>query len=213
MRHLAYTIIFFIVVAVNGCSDDSGVIVPQVSSTPITGTITPTTPTNPTNPTTPTAPTDPTTPTTPSNPTTPTDPSAAQYSITFKANGTVVSFTDVSATRGIATNPRTLSVTGTGKNGAVPKFKFFMEETSIGFEKGINIWMKEYSYPTTYVEYTSSANEAYSTMNAKNEIYAFLTDVSYTNGGPIAGTFNGTFINNGVAVQITEGVFKAKFSN
>jgi hypothetical protein len=138
----------------------------------------------------------------------------AQYYITFKADGQAVSETEVSATRGTTTDPRTITITGTAKSAAAPKFKFYTEETFIGFEKGLNIGNKISTYPSDYIEYTNSANVLYSTKNDKDGIDLFISDVSYTNGGVISGTFSGSIKTaGGVASQITEGKFNVKFSN
>ena len=142
-----------------------------------------------------------------------TDPTS-QYYITFKAGGTVISETEVSATRGTTSTPRTLTIVGTGKSGAVPKFKFYMEETFIGFTKGLNVGNGALTYPSFYIEYTNSASVLYSTKNDNDGIGLFISDISYTNGGVVSGTFSGSIKTAaGAAVQITEGKFNVKCSN
>jgi hypothetical protein len=142
-----------------------------------------------------------------------TDPTA-QYYITFKADGATVTETEATATRGASASPRTLTITGTATSGAAPKFKFYTEESFIGFVKGLNVQNYTTSYPTDYVEYTNSASTLYSTKTDDDGIYVFLSDISYTNGGVVAGTFSGSMKTAaGAVVKITDGKFNVKFGN
>ncbi|HTD99841.1 MAG TPA: hypothetical protein VK668_11180 [Mucilaginibacter sp.] len=142
-----------------------------------------------------------------------TDPVATYY-ITFKADGVAVSETEVTASRGTATDPRTLTIIGTAKDGAAPQFTFYMEETFIGFTKGLNVGNKTSTYPSDYIEYTNSSNVLYSTKNDASGISLFVSDISYTNGGVVTGTFSGSIKTaGGVAVQITDGKFNVKCGN
>lgn len=139
---------------------------------------------------------------------------APQYYINFKVDGTAVSDTVVTATRGTTTDPRTLTITGTAKKGTAPTFKFYTEETIIGFVKGLNIGNSTSSYPSDYIEYTNSAGVLYSTKNDADGISLYVSDISYTNGGIISGTFTGSIKTaTGVVAQVTEGKFNVKCSN
>lgn len=53
----------------------------------------------------------------------------AEYYITYKADGATVTATEVSALRGTTESPRTLTIIGTAKEGASPKFKFSAKES------------------------------------------------------------------------------------
>ena len=142
-----------------------------------------------------------------------TDP-AATYYVNFKADGVAVSETEVTATRGTTTDPRTLTITGTAKDGAAPKFKLYMEETFIGFTNGLNVGNKTSTYPSDYIDYTNSSNVLYSTKNDASGISVFVSDISYTNGGVVTGTFSGSIKTaGGAVVQITEGKFNVKCGN
>jgi hypothetical protein len=144
----------------------------------------------------------------------PTKDPAPQYYVTFKAGGTTVTETEASATRGTTSTPRTLTIVGTGKSGAAPKFKFYMEETFIGFTKGLNVGNGALTYPSFYIEFTNSASVLYSTKNDNDGIGLFISDISYTNGGIVSGTFSGSIKTAaGAAIQITEGKFNVKCSN
>ncbi|MES2111713.1 MAG: hypothetical protein V4577_23345 [Bacteroidota bacterium] len=142
-----------------------------------------------------------------------TDPTP-EYYISFKADGITVTETEVTATRGATASPRTLTIAGTAKSGAAPKFKFYTEESFIGFVKGLNIGNKTISYPTDYLEYTNSGGTLYSTQTDDDGILVFLSDISYTNGGVVTGTFNGSMKTAaGAKVTITDGKFNVKFGN
>jgi len=138
----------------------------------------------------------------------------SEYYITYKVDGVAVTATEVSAIRGITDSPRTLTILGNAKSGVVPKFKFFSEESFIGFVAGLNMWSDKNSYPTHYIEYTSSAGMLFSTENIDEGTYFFISEASYKNGGNIKGSFNGTVMTNkGVTAKITDGLFNVKFSN
>lgn len=139
---------------------------------------------------------------------------AAQYYITYKANGTAVSETEVSGSRGASATPRTLTITGTAKSGAAPKFKFTTQESFIGFVKGLTVVGEKSSYPSNFVEYTNSSSILYSTKNDSDGIYFTIMDISYTNGGVVSGIFSGSIKTaDGKVVAITEGKFNVKFAN
>ncbi|MNK03720.1 hypothetical protein D3C87_215700 [compost metagenome] len=137
-----------------------------------------------------------------------------EYYITYKVDGVTITATEVSALRGITDSPRTLTISGNAKNGSIPKFKFFSEESFIGFVPGLNVWSSKNSYPTHYIEYTNSTGTSFSTENIDEGTFLFVSEASYKNGGNIKGSFNGTVQNEkGVKVKITDGVFNVKFSN
>lgn len=137
-----------------------------------------------------------------------------EYYITYKVDGVAISATEVSALRRITDSPRTLTITGNAKNGSTPKFKFFSEESFIGFVPGLNVWSSKNSYPTHYIEYTNSTGVLFSTENIDEGTFLFISEASFKNGGNIKGSFNGTVQNEkGVKVKITDDVFNVKFSN
>ncbi len=143
-----------------------------------------------------------------SNPQTPT------YYISYKAAGTTVSETEVTAQRGTSVSPRTLTITGNGAAGTSPKFKFFTKESFIGFVPGLTIGNNSATGDANYIEYTNSASLLHSTTLDKSGITLAITEISYTNGGNVKGIFDGSIkAANGTTVTITEGKFNAKFSN
>jgi hypothetical protein len=138
----------------------------------------------------------------------------ATYFITFKANGVAVTETEISASRGTTGGKRTLTITGTTKNGAVPKFKFYTEESFIGFVEGLNVGSSNISYPNHYTDYTDASNTLYSTKNSTDGVLLFISGVSYTKDGVVKGTFSGDVkTDKGATVQITEGKYNVQFSN
>jgi PKD repeat protein len=140
--------------------------------------------------------------------------SAPQYYITFDADNVPVSFTDISAVRNTTASPRTLTISGTQAAGANPKFKFFSEETFIGFVSGLNVGCSSSTTPSDYIEYTNATGTLHSTANASDGISVFFSQMSYTNGGEAQGTFSGNIkTSGGTVVAITNGAFKVKFSN
>ena len=144
----------------------------------------------------------------------PTKDPTAEFYITYKANGVTVTETEVTATRGTTASPRTLTITGTAKGGAVPKFKYYTEETIAGFEKGLTVHNTSSTYPSDYLEYTNSANALYSTKTESEGIYFSFFDISYTNGGVVSGIFSGSVKTaDGKVVAITEGKYNVKCSN
>ncbi|GGE54484.1 hypothetical protein [Pedobacter psychrotolerans] len=138
----------------------------------------------------------------------------SEYYITFKADGVAITEKEVSAIRNTSSSPRSLTILGTMANGTSPRLKFFSNESFIGFSPGLNTGNSDYTYPFSYVEYTNASNALYSTINDSEGIYFFYSDVSYTNGGVIKGSFSGQVKGtNGAIVRITEGKFNLKFSN
>ncbi|RYE27202.1 MAG: hypothetical protein EOP45_01980 [Sphingobacteriaceae bacterium] len=138
----------------------------------------------------------------------------SQYYITYKANGTAVTETEVAGSRGTSASPRTLTITGNGAAGTTPKFKFFTKETFIGFVPGLSIGNNSGTTDNNYVEYTNSASLLHTTTLDKTGISVGITELSYTNGGNAKGTFDGSIkAANGSTVLITEGKFNVKFSN
>lgn len=138
----------------------------------------------------------------------------SKYYVTYKVNGVAVTATEISAVRGAASDPRTLTITATGKDGASPKLKFYTEEPSFGFTGGTSIKCETVSYPTDYVEYTNGSNVLYSTKNDQNGMYFDYLNISYKNGGEISGVFDGSIsTDKGVATQITDGKYDVTFSN
>ena len=139
---------------------------------------------------------------------------APTYSINFKANGVAVSETVVTGTRGSTTNPRSLVISGTGASAANPTFKFYSEESFIGFVQGLNVNCTTASNPSDYIEYTDSNGVLYSTKNNTTGVALSFSDISYTSGGVATGTFSGSISTaNKVTIPITDGVFNVKFSN
>jgi hypothetical protein len=138
----------------------------------------------------------------------------SEFYISYKANGTLITETIISGQRGASTDPRTLTVSGTGADGANPKFKFFTTESFIGFVNGLTVGCSTNSATSNYVEYTNSAGLLHTTKTDSNGITVGILEVSYTNGGSVRGTFDGTVKSGtGSVVNITEGKFKVKFSN
>ena len=139
---------------------------------------------------------------------------APQYFITFKADNTPVSLSEVSGSRNTTSNPRTLTIEGTAAGGSNPNFKFFTTETFIGFSQGLNIGTHSGTDPGHYTEYTNASGTLFSTVNDADGMDLFISDISYTNGGEVAGTFSGTMETaGGAVVNITEGKFKVQFKN
>lgn len=142
------------------------------------------------------------------------DNPASTYYINYKVNGVAVSLTEVSATRGTTITPRTLTISGSAKAGAKPLFKFYSEESFIGFVKGLNIQSNINSIQTHYHEYTNEAGKLFSTDYDNDGIYLFIAEVSYVAGGTIKGSFTGTAKTaNGGVVNITDGTYNVKFVN
>jgi PKD repeat protein len=138
----------------------------------------------------------------------------AAYYITFKANGVPVAFKVLTGTRNIAANPRTLTVAGTGTAGANPKFKFFVEESFIGFVPGLHVGCYATTYPFSYIEYTDASGTVYSTQNDAEGVDVFFTALSYTNGGTVSGTFTGVLrASSGAIVDVADGDFRVKLGN
>jgi hypothetical protein len=148
-------------------------------------------------------------PTTPGQP----DPVNTEYFITYEINGVAFTATEVSAVRGTTTNPRTLTITGTAKNGASPKVKFSCEETLAGFQGGLTIISSEGTYPTQYFEYTNSSNVLFTSSKSSGDLYFGFLGMSYKNGGEAFGIFSGDIITTAGKVEIENGKFKVKFSN
>jgi PKD repeat protein len=138
----------------------------------------------------------------------------AQYYLRYKVDGTLITAVDISAIRGSTSTPRTVTLSGSAAAGANPVFTFYTEETYIGFTAGINVGCSSSTNPSDYIHYTNSNGTAYSTANDANGITLFVSSISYTNGGDVAGTFGGSIkTTGGTTAQITEGEFKLKFSN
>lgn len=98
------------------------------------------------------------------------NPQTATYYISYKANGTTVTETEVTALRGTSASPRTLTITGNGSNGTSPKFKFFTKETFIGFAPGLTVGNNSGTSDANYIEYTNSASILHSTTLDKNGV-------------------------------------------
>lgn len=139
---------------------------------------------------------------------------AAEYYIKYKVNGVAVSMAEVSATRETTTLPRTLTILGSGKSGAKPLFKFYSQESYIGFVRGLNILSNRNSFEAQYVEYTNGAGKLFVTQNDADGIWLFIGEASYKEGGNIKGSFSGTAQTaNGEVVELTEGEYNVKFIN
>nr|WP_121272479.1 hypothetical protein [Pedobacter schmidteae] len=142
------------------------------------------------------------------------DNPAPTYYINYKVNGVAVSLAEVSATRGTTLTPRTLTILGSGKAGAKPLFKFYSEESYIGFVRGLNIGMSINSAQSHYIEYTNEAGKLFSTDYDNDGIYLFIGEISYVAGGSIKGSFTGTAKTaSGDVVNITDGTYNVKFAN
>jgi hypothetical protein len=136
------------------------------------------------------------------------------YYVNFKVNGVAVSETEVTGTRGTTTDPRTLTISGTGTSAANPKFKFYSEESFIGFVQGLTVGNKTNTYPSDYIEYTDAAGVLYSTQNNSDGVTLSFSDISYAKDGVATGTFSGSITTaGGVTAQITDGTFNVKFGN
>jgi len=141
-----------------------------------------------------------------------TDPSA-EYYLSYKVDGVQVVAKEFSAIRDV-NSPRSITVTGSAKDGKSPKFKYFLEEPSIAFTKGLNFQSSSYSKNSHFMEYTNSSGLSFSTKTGSAEIWLFVADLSFKKDGFIKSTFNGTVeTEKGVVVQITEGKFNIKFNN
>jgi len=141
------------------------------------------------------------------------DPSS-EYYLSYKVDGVSVVAKEFSAVRNVSSVPRTLTVVGTAAGGNSPKFKFYAEESIIGFVKGLNIGNHRGTSPSNYIEYTNNLGTFFSTENDSDGIYLFIADISYVNGGFIKCTFNGSIkTDKGNVVQITEGKLNVKFNN
>ncbi|QPH41667.1 DUF4595 domain-containing protein [Pedobacter endophyticus] len=141
-----------------------------------------------------------------------TDPSA-EYYLSYKVDGVQVVAKEFSAIRDV-NSPRSITVTGSAKDGKSPKFKYFLEEPSIAFTKGLNFQSSSYSKNSHFMEYTNSSGLSFSTKTGSAEIWLFVADLSFKKDGFIKSTFNGTVeTEKGVVVQITEGKFSIKFND
>ncbi|WP_165500487.1 hypothetical protein [Pedobacter psychroterrae] len=143
----------------------------------------------------------------------PNDP-AVEYYITYKANGTAITLSEVSGLRGSSVDPRTLTILGSLKDGVNPKFKFYTEESFIGFVPGLNIGCDDYSGISHFVECIDGTGKLYSTVSDSDGMHVFFQEASYKKDGIIKGTFNGRIkAVNGSTLNITEGEFRVKFTN
>jgi hypothetical protein len=135
------------------------------------------------------------------------------YYINLKVDGIAFSLTEVSGSR-VLTNPRGLIIEGNAKGGLLPKFKFSHQESSIGFVPGLNLGSSTGTFPSHYAEFVNSSNILYETENDRDGVHFFISEISYTNGGFVAGSFSGSMkTKSGATIQITEGKFKVKFKN
>lgn len=139
---------------------------------------------------------------------------SAQYYIKYKINGVAFSMAEVSATRETTTTPRTLTISGSAKSGAKPLFKFYCQESYIGFVRGLNILSNQNSPESNYIQYTNGAGKLFATENDADGIWLFIGEASYIAGGNIKGSFSGTAKTaNGEVVELTDGEYNVKFTN
>lgn len=139
---------------------------------------------------------------------------SSEYYFSYKANGVAVTETEVTAVRGSSASPRTLTITGSGKTGASPKFKYYVTESVVGFVPGLTTESSSSSTGYHEIEYTNSDGLLHKTTLGKDKMTMFFTELSYTNGGDAKATFDGTIkAANGSTVVITEGKLKVKISN
>ena len=151
---------------------------------------------------------------TPTTTTTGTTPQASEYYFSYKANGVAVTETEVTALRGSTASPRTLTITGSGKAGTGPKLKYYAAESVVGFVPGLTTESSSGSTGYHEIEYTNSDGLVHKTTLAKEKMTMFFTELSYTSGGVVKATFEGTIkAANGSTVLITEGKFRVKISN
>lgn len=136
------------------------------------------------------------------------------YFFTYKAEGVAITATDITGVRGSTTTPRTLTITATGKDGALPKYKFYLEEPQFGFTGGTSVGSSSSSFPRSYIEYTDKAGTVFHTKNNTKSAYFGFLNFSYTNGGEANGAFDGDVVSaTGAVVHFTEGTYRIKFSN
>ncbi|MGM9474786.1 hypothetical protein ACS5PU_00090 [Pedobacter sp. GSP4] len=138
----------------------------------------------------------------------------SEYYISYKANVEQISIKDVLANRNATESPRKLIVFGNKNLVSQPKFKIYSEESIIGFEKGLNVGNSDFTAPGYYVEFTDKLGVLYSTANDAKGVNYFISDISYKKDGFVQGTFSGqATAANSAVINITEGKFKAKFSD
>jgi len=136
------------------------------------------------------------------------------FYVKYKANGTLITQAEASALRGTSTDPKTLTLLGSGKDGANPKFKFVTTETFIGFVPGLNVNCSINSSDSDYVEFTNSAGLLHTTVKDSDGMHVAFFELSYTKDGIARGIFSGKIkAENGSIVTITDGEFRVKFTN
>ena len=139
---------------------------------------------------------------------------APAYYITFKAGGVPVSLTELDAIRKDTANPRILELKGSGTGSTDPSFKITTSESSIGFVAGLNIVANVSTFGVSDISYTDASGNGYISMLDFEGMNIFISEISYTNGGIIKGTFSGKMKNFTLQqIVITEGNFRLKFSN
>lgn len=137
-----------------------------------------------------------------------------EFYIQYKANGVLVTATAISALRGTTDNPKTLTFSGSAKDGTNPTFKFVLTEPYMGFTPGLTVGSSVNSDNTSYVEFTDSNGILHTSKTSEEIIYVGFLKLSYTKDGIAEGTLSGKIqAKNGSMVSISEGRFNVKFAN
>ncbi|GEM_PF-3134277 len=139
-----------------------------------------------------------------------------EYYISYKIDGTLISMVDSKGLRGKEGDYNTLTLEGSGKDGAHPKFRFYHSGSFIGIVGGLNFDdINSQNSSSYYLEITTQDGVLYSSKNDPEGCYLAITaKVTYTKDGTVEGKFNG-FVSSedSKRLEITDGRYKVKFAN